>query len=103
MTVIISIGLFLLAVLAVLAVSPAHATDRHEEPPVATPSPASSVPVGKKKSTRWQLPVIIIGAGVVCWFYCGDEAPKEPLPDLGPALKVTPDNLQDNHYLIEVK
>jgi hypothetical protein len=34
---------------------------------------------------------------------CGDDVPKEPIPDLGPALKVTPDNLQDNRYLIEVK
>jgi len=102
MTVIISIGLFLLVVLAVLAVSPARASGMHDRPPVATPATAS-VPVGKKKSTRWQVPIIIIGAGVVCWFYCGDDAPKEPLPDLGPVLKITPDNLQDNRYLIEAK
>lgn len=90
MTTIITIGLFLLAVIAMLAVSPAYATDRCEKPPVATPQPTSTVPVSKKHKTSWQLPILIIGigAGVWCWFECTDSKPPtkvDPEP-----LTITP-------------
>jgi hypothetical protein len=96
---IIAVGVFLLGVIAVMALSaPANATDReHQKPPVAAPSPTTSLPIAKKKDHRWQVPVLVIGvAGVVCWFYCDKKEP-EPLPDFGPAVKndVTPDNLKD--------
>jgi hypothetical protein len=108
MSIIIAIGVFLLGIIAVLALSaPANATDRHN-PPVATPLPTSSVPIAKKKDHRWQVPVLVIGvAGVVCWFYCDDKPKDEPLPDFGPAVKndVTPDNLKDKprKFLIEAE
>ena len=99
MTLIISIGLFLLAVIAVLAVSrPASAHERdnddHQKP---------HYQIVHNDKTGWQVPVLMIavGAGVWCWFECKRPAP-EPMPDPGPAVKVTPDNLSDNPIGVRV-
>jgi len=109
MTLIISIGLFLLAVIAVLAVStpPAKACGRecdHDDHQKASIIHQDNLGKG-----------IAIGALATCgirlaytratekrWTWCGEDKP-EPLPDPGPVVKVTPDNLQDNRYLIEGK
>jgi hypothetical protein len=105
MSIIITIGIFLLAVIAVLAISqPVHAGGDHH-PPVSQPQPTSSVPIAKKKDHRWQVPILVIGvAGVVCWFYCDDKPKDEPLPDFGPVV-ITPDNLKDKprKFLIEAE
>lgn len=61
----------------------------------------------KKSNDGWQLPVAIIaiGAGVWCWYNCGDQPKDEPPPNPGPALKndITPTNVKDKprQFLIE--
>lgn len=104
MSIIITIGVFLLAVIAVLAVSPkanASGTDHGDTQNVHTTYNI------KKSNDGWQLPVAIIaiGAGVWCWYNCGDQPKDEPPPNPGPALKndITPTNVKDKprQFLIE--
>jgi hypothetical protein len=55
---------------------------------------------------NWQLPVfLLVVGGVACILYCDDVPKTEPLPDTGPVLKVTPDNLKDKprKFLIEAE
>lgn len=95
MTIIITIGVILLGVIAVLAVShPVQASGNHSLPPVDQPPPTTSVPVHKKNDNRWQVPVlvIVVGAGVWCWFECSERKQAETYKEREP-LKVTPDNL----------
>ena len=91
---IITIGVFLCGVIAILAVSPAKASERHHE----GDSQTAITNVTIKKDKGWQFPVLLIAIGAgACWLYCGDDKPVEPIPNPGPSVKkdVTPDNLSD--------
>ena len=112
MTIITSIGVFLLCVIAVLALSrPANATDR-SGPTNPTPTTYSAPSSTQDNNTEtWKY--VVGGAILTCavlsvWKqrWCWEDAKPEPLPDPGPAVKndVTPDPVSPNQlYMIEVR
>ena len=106
MSVVITIGVILLAVIAVLVLSrPALAGDDDYQHSNYTSSKHNDIGKGISVGVVLTCTVRLIYtlAADTRWTWCGEDNAPEPLPDPGPALKVTPDNLQDNNYLIEVK
>jgi hypothetical protein len=72
--------------------------------PTNPTTPTQSTP--HKSSKSFNVPVLLIIGGIACIIWCGDEAPKEPPPNPGPAVKndVTPDPPKpDQFYMLEVR
>jgi hypothetical protein len=105
MTVIITIGVFLLGVIAVLALSrPANATDRSGP---TNPTPTTySAPDNDTETWKYVVGGAILTCAVLSVWkqrWCWEDAKPEPLPDPGAAVKnndVTPD-VQKRTYVIE--
>lgn len=97
---IITIGVFLCGVIAILAISaPANATGSGPTTPTQT---STTVYASDSDTETWKY--VVGGAVVACvvlsiWKqrWCWEDKTPEPLPDPGPAVKdVTPSNLSDD-------